>query len=125
MDKKAIYDIYGEYGLKEGITTPDGKKIGGGYFLKQEPERYFERVLSNTEFLLEPRQMDGSDVQQSIFSDALGGLTQPKAPKPADIVLTIDCTLEEFYSGSMKTVNYDRNVVGHDAKSVHPVRTVQ
>ena len=78
VDRKAIYDIYGEYGLKEGLTTPDGKKIGGGYFLKQEPERYFEKILSNTEFLLEPRAVDGSDVQQSIFADALGGLTQPK-----------------------------------------------
>ena len=34
MDRKAIFDIYGEYGLKEGVTTPDGKKVGGGYFLK-------------------------------------------------------------------------------------------
>ena len=40
-------------------------------------------------------------------------------------MLTIDCTLEEFYSGSIKTVNYDRNVVDHDAKSIRSVRTVQ
>ena len=35
VDTKAIYDIYGEYGLKEGCVTAEGKKIGGGYFLKQ------------------------------------------------------------------------------------------
>lgn len=99
---KAIYDIYGEYGLKEGCVTPEGKKIGGGYFLKQEPERYFERVLSNTEFLLEPRALDGGDVQQSIFGDALGGLSAPKASAPSDIVVTVDCSLEEFYNGSIK-----------------------
>jgi len=59
---KAIYDIYGAYGLKEGCVTADGQKIGGGYFLKQDPERYFERILANTEFVLEDRNNDGSDV---------------------------------------------------------------
>lgn len=54
--------MYGEYGLKEGCVTPDGQKIGGGYFLKLEPEHYFEMKLSNTEFLLEDRNMDGNDV---------------------------------------------------------------
>ena len=118
VETKAIYDIYGEYGLKEGCVTAEGKKIGGGYFLKQEPETYFERVLANTEFLLEPRALDGSDVQQSIFGDALGGLTAPKASKPEDIVVTVECTLQEFYNGSMKQVNFSRKVVDHDAKSV-------
>ena len=64
-------------------------------------------------------------MQQSIFADGLGGLNQPKKDQPEDIVLTIDCTLEEFYCGSVKTVNYDRNVVDHDAKSIRSVRTVQ
>ena len=64
-------------------------------------------------------------MQQSIFADGLGGLNQPKKDQPEDVVLTIDCTLEEFYSGSFKTVNYDRNVVDHDAKSIRSVSTVQ
>lgn len=34
VETKAIYDNYGEYGLKEGCVTPEGNKIGGGYFLK-------------------------------------------------------------------------------------------
>lgn len=89
---KAIYDIYGEYGLKEGCVTPEGsksfrlkrvfgltfryilEKIGGGYFLKADPERYFEQVLSSTEFVLEDRATNGSDVYQSIFSDSFGAL---------------------------------------------------
>lgn len=117
--------MYGEYGLKEGCVTAQGKKIGGGYFLKQEPERYFERVLSDTEFLLEPRALDGSDVQESAFGDGLGGLTAAKALKPNDICMTIECTLEELYCGAIKQVYYERKVVDHDAKSLRSVRTCQ
>lgn len=33
QERKAIFDKYGEYGLKNGITREDGKKIGGYIFL--------------------------------------------------------------------------------------------
>ena len=39
------------------------EKIGGGYFLKSNPERYFELILSKTEFILEERAVTGKDVQ--------------------------------------------------------------
>ena len=42
--------------------------------MKADPERYFEQVLSSTEFVLEDRANDGKDVFQSIFSDSYGGL---------------------------------------------------
>ena len=45
VENKAIYDIYGEYGLKEGCVTPEGKRIGGGYFMRMDAERYFEAKL--------------------------------------------------------------------------------
>lgn len=32
-ERKAIFDKYGEYGLKNGVTREDGKKIGGYIFL--------------------------------------------------------------------------------------------
>ena len=121
MKHKAIYDAYGEYGLKEGCITPQGEKIGGGYFLKVEPENYFETVLGKTDFILEERAVDGADAQQSIFADSYGGLNAPKANAPANIEITLDCTLNEFYNGSVKEFEFDRNVVQHDAKSVKPV----
>lgn len=82
-------------------------------------------MLANTEFLLEPRALDGSDVQQSIFGDALGGLTAPKATCPEDIVITVECSLQEFYSGSAKSVNFERKIVDHDAKSLRSVSVCQ
>lgn len=117
IETKAIYDIYGEFGLKEGCIGEDGKKIGGGYFMKMDSERYFEKILSSTEFILEGRAVDGSDAQQSIFADSHSGLAQPKAGKPEDIVLTVDCTLSEFYNGSVKQVEYQRNMVQIDVRT--------
>jgi DnaJ-class molecular chaperone len=61
IETKAIYDEYGEFGLKEGVTRPDGTKIGGGYFLKKDPEQYFEEVLQATNFVASKRENDGSD----------------------------------------------------------------
>ena len=37
------------------------EKIGGGYFLKIDPERYFELKLQNTDFIEEDRAVNGSD----------------------------------------------------------------
>lgn len=37
VELRAIYDKHGEYGLKEGIVM-EGKRVGGGYFLKCQPE---------------------------------------------------------------------------------------
>jgi len=78
------------------------ERIGGGYFLKQDPERYFELVLQRTDFILDERAVDGTDARQSIFSDSFGGLTQKGAAKPEDIVINVECTLDEFYNGSIK-----------------------
>lgn len=93
--------------------------------MKSNPERYFETILSNTDFVLEERAVTGKDVQQSIFSDSFGGLNQESASKPADITVTVDCTLAEFYNGSIKQVAYERNEVQHDAKTTKCERKVQ
>ena len=93
------------------------EKIGGGYFLKTTPENYYDLKLQSTDFILDDRAVNGSDVQQSIFADSYGGLSQPKAGAPCDVVVTVNCTLEEFYNGSIKQVEYQREVVQHDAKT--------
>ena len=72
--------------------------------MKVESDRYFEEKLQNTDFITESRDSRGNDVQDSIFGDGFGGLNQLKAAKPQDIVITVNCTLEEFYNGAMKEV---------------------
>lgn len=46
VELKAIYDKYGEYGLKEGIIMPDGTKCGGGYFRQKSANEIFEAEFS-------------------------------------------------------------------------------
>ena len=85
--------------------------------MKMEPDRYFEEKLQNTDFITEARDNQGTDVQESIFGDGFGGLSQSKAPKPEDIRITLECSLEEFYQGTIKEVSFNKNIVQHDAKS--------
>ena len=82
-------------------------------------------MLAKTDFITEARDLSGRDVYPSIFSDSFGGLKEPKAGKPEDIVVTLDCCLEEFYNGSIKQVDYQQAVVQHDAKSIKFERKVQ
>ena len=105
--------------------TTVAEKIGGGYFLKMEPEHYFEVMLKSTDFVTSDRETNGSDAQQSFFSDSFGGMQQPKSAAPEDIVVTVDCTLDEFFNGSIKQVEYERKVVKHDAKTLEVERKVQ
>lgn len=55
-----------------------------------------------------------------MFGSAYGGANQPFPPKPNDLVVNCECTLEELYEGCMKKVNYERNVLGLDGKSNKP-----
>lgn len=43
-----------------------------------------------------------------MFGDAFGGQNQPKTVAPKDIEVVLECTLDEFYNGCMKQVEYDR-----------------
>ena len=47
-----------------------------------------------------------------MFGTAFGGLNEPKATKLSDVKVELSVTLKEFYSGSKKTVRYDRQVLG-------------
>ena len=82
-------------------------------------------MLGIADFIASDRAVNGSDAQQTIFGDSLGGLGQKKAATPSDVVVEVTCTLEEFYNGSIKQVDYSRNEVQHDAKSIKAEREVQ
>lgn len=59
----------------------------------------------------------GSQLEGSMFGSAYGGLSQKERKKPNDLMVTCECTLEELYIGCMKTINYERFVLGLDGKS--------
>lgn len=49
MRLRAIYDKYGEFGLKEGIIDAKGERHGGGYFMQEHPEKIYDRVYLSTD----------------------------------------------------------------------------
>lgn len=49
VELKAIYDKFGEYGLKEGVILPNGTKCGGGYFKQKSSNDIFEAEFSSTD----------------------------------------------------------------------------
>lgn len=55
-----------------------------------------------------------------MFGDAFGGQTQTLPAAPKDIVKTLDCTIHEFYNGSLKKVKFTRNLLCHDGKTTRP-----
>ena len=55
-----------------------------------------------------------------MFGDAFGGQSQTLPSPPKDIVKTLDCTLHEFYNGSLKRVKFIRQLLCHDGKTTRP-----
>ena len=92
MELRAIYDKHGEYGLKEGLIV-EGKRVGGGYFLKRTPEQVFDSVFNAVDPWKDQPNMDGSDLRGGIFGDGFKGAGNPGAPAPKDVVVTVSCTL--------------------------------
>jgi DnaJ-class molecular chaperone len=54
----------------------------------------------------------------SLFNNALQGQSRKESAPPADIEITLECTLEEFYCGSMKEINFQRGILKDNARSI-------
>jgi DnaJ family protein B protein 4 len=70
---KGVFDKYGEFGLKNGVTDHEGKKMGGYIFLGNS-EEIFENFFNSYSPLEEDFNLDGSDMYPSFLRDAYGGL---------------------------------------------------
>lgn len=117
VELRAIYDKLGEYGLKEGIIE-NGNRVGGGYFLAKAPEAIFDQVFNAVDPWADQHNLDGSDLRGSLMGDAFKGQNQRQAAAPQNVEVQLECTLEEFYCGSMKRITFDFDQVQHDSKSV-------
>ena len=120
-EHKGIFDKYGEYGLKNGITNHLGQHIGGYIFLGNSEEiyeAYFEdeKALDRGKF-----EHNGQDIFGSLLGDAHGAKRKPKPSKPKDVTVTLQCTLAEFYNGSLKCAKYQRDKIFPDGRSIQKV----
>jgi hypothetical protein len=80
--------------------------LRGGYQYQQNCYEIFENFFLKHNPFFELCDIKGSLLEGSLFGTAFGGLNEPAAPLVADITVTVDVTLREFYCGSIKQVRY-------------------
>ena len=54
----------------------------------------------------------------ALFNDAIQGQNNKETNPPADIMITLECSLQEFYCGSQKEINFQRGVLKDNGRSV-------
>ena len=108
--KKDIFDIYGKEGLKNGIMK-NGKKTDVYRYLGNGHE-IFEKFMgtSNPFTLIRENGKKNKEIREkeNIMIDASKQNKQndDNEKKANDIIINLECTLEELYNGTVKNVKY-------------------
>lgn len=132
--KRAVYDQYGEEGLKGGVPPPDSGFHPGGQdggptmfrFNTRNPDDIFSEFFGFSGFgqgmpdmgrAGGSRGAGGSAFQRSMFGDDIfaqfRGAGEPSANVPRKappIERTLPCTLEDLYKGTTKKMKISRDV---------------
>lgn len=74
--------------------------------MKVSPESIFDKIFNSINPWEDQDNLDGSDTRGSMFGDGFNGLNQKPAAAPVDVEVTLQCTLQEFYNGSLKHFTY-------------------
>lgn len=143
--KRAIYDQYGEEGLKGQVPPQEAAGAsfsnGGGPNVFRFNPRNAEDIF--TEFFGSSSPFEGmggmgSRSGRNPFSDGMFGTMggaeslfrsfgeggpSPAPRKAAPVENKLQCTLEELYSGSIRKMKISRNLVDHSGKTV-PVEEI-
>eukprot|EP01062_Namystynia_karyoxenos_P063071 TRINITY_DN55894_c0_g1_i1.p1 TRINITY_DN55894_c0_g1~~TRINITY_DN55894_c0_g1_i1.p1 ORF type:complete len:356 (+),score=118.27 TRINITY_DN55894_c0_g1_i1:104-1069(+) len=107
---RAIFDLYGEDGLKEGGTGAFG--VPGGYRFSGDPDLVFKSFFGVANPFGNIGDFGASD--PSLFK--LGCDPSRQQPQCASKKLTIECPLEEFYSGARKELVITNAHLGEDGQ---------
>ncbi|KAJ0964379.1 hypothetical protein J5N97_029501 [Dioscorea zingiberensis] len=138
--KRAIYDQYGEEGLKgmpvpgSGSSTSSFANGSSGpsnfHFNPRNAEEIFAEFFGTSGFGFEPTgraksmrfhtdsRFGGHESAYRTYSEGvgLGGGGQPRKAPPVESKLS--CSLEELYTGSTRKMKISRNVLGANGRSV-------
>ena len=106
--KKGIYDIHGTNGLRTGLVDKKGN-IKGAYRFLNNGHEIFDKFMGalNPFTLINDKETKSDDIP-SVFGSAFGGQNYSKIEKLSPININLECTLEELYSGCVKTVKYKK-----------------
>ncbi|XP_027062161.1 dnaJ homolog subfamily B member 1-like [Coffea eugenioides] len=148
--KRAVYDQYGEEGLKAGVPPPDTAggpggttffSTGGGptsfRFNPRSPDDIFSEIFGFSGFggMGGGSGMRGSRFggmfDDSMFSSFEGGgsgpggsMHQQAIRKAPAIEQNLPCTLEELYKGTTKKMKISREVLDTNSGKIMPVEEI-
>ncbi|KAF6993521.1 hypothetical protein CFC21_010401 [Triticum aestivum] len=153
-DKRAIYDQYGEEGIKAGVATPSpsaahahahahgfGGGSGPGFrFHPRSADEIFQEMFGGSFFGQGPRgPWSGGSAPQSVpgcaasvaaaaagFSPGSGEASGGSARKGAAIERQLACSLEDLHKGATKKMKISRDVLDSVGKpmSVEEILTI-
>ncbi len=115
--KRALYDVYGIEGLRGGITD-NYRNLIGGYKYGGNGEKIFENffgTMNHHELIKIGEIMENKN--GSMFSSAFGGLYAKEEGQAENLVVELECSLEELYNGCIKKLVYERRILNSDART--------
>jgi DnaJ-class molecular chaperone len=82
----------------------------GGYIFLGNSEEIYDSYFDDANALNRERfEEDGSDMFGSLLGDAHGAKRKAKPATPKNVEVNIQCSMVEFYNGSLKVVKYKRD----------------
>ena len=123
--KKGIYDIHGSEGLRTGLIDKKGNIKGAYRFLNNGHEIFDNFMGTLNPFLLINDKEKKSDDIPSVFGSAFGGQNYPIPGKLNPININLECTLEELYTGCVKTIKYKKQKLNYDLRTTNTEEVTQ
>ncbi|KAA8533030.1 hypothetical protein F0562_032853 [Nyssa sinensis] len=116
--KRQIYDIYGEEGLKSGQFPPpspsatSGGGSGGAFrFDPRDAEYIFDEFFGGSDYAV-----SGGGGKNSNFSENVFKNSNQTIRKPAAVENKLSCSLEDLYKGSRRKMKISRIVTDESGK---------
>ena len=117
--KKGIYDIYGSQGLRTGLIDKSGN-IKGAYRFLNNGHEIFDKFMGDLNpFTVRNDNKKNTDDIPTIFGSAFGGQNFTKDEKLSPININLECTLEELYTGCVKTIKYKKHKLSHNLRTTN------
>jgi len=107
--KRAIYDQFGEEGLRGGIPTEDGEGFAHGYTFHGDAMKVFDEFFGGDNPYADFFDENGK------FAQGFGGFNgQGRKKQDPPIERDLFLTLEEIYHGCVKKMKISRRVMNDD-----------